>query len=395
MGGAAVELVLEFVAQLRRRRVRRGRSGSGSKAGPIVGTLPFSPSSRSSILCASSIFSSGSTVESRTTAVPASIASRRCCGDVGGEDRGQHQQADHDPRVAGGDRPAAVDRLRRAPAERGLGQRREHQREADADQDLRRQRQRHLGLGQQRQAAEAAGDEDRAGGRPRPGAGHQRAEAAAEQGRERHHRDHDRGPDRGQPPAFDQQQDEQEERRGDRRRDHRQRDVGGQVRAAGPAQLGPRIPVAASCLATARIGTAAASASGTWIRKIDCQETSSVSRPPTAGPSAAPVAPALGPDGGRAALGADRRRQQLERRGDRGGAAEGLDAAGERSGSRAGRRAPQARPAPAKTASPTAAARPGRRGGPASAAGTAASAITRLKETSTQVTPATLVSSSR
>jgi hypothetical protein len=46
-------------------------------------------------------------------------------------------------------------------------------------------------------------------------------------------------------------------------------------------------------LATERIGTAAASAIGTWIRKIDCQETSSVSRPPTAGPSAAPVAPAL------------------------------------------------------------------------------------------------------
>ena len=53
------------------------------------------------------------------------------------------------------------------------------------------------------------------------------------------------------------------------------------------------IPVAASCLATARIGTAAASATGTWIRKIDCQETSSVRKPPTAGPSAAPVAPAL------------------------------------------------------------------------------------------------------
>ena len=53
------------------------------------------------------------------------------------------------------------------------------------------------------------------------------------------------------------------------------------------------IPVAASCLATARIGTAAASAIGTWTRKIDCQETSSVSRPPTAGPSAAPVAPAV------------------------------------------------------------------------------------------------------
>ena len=56
---------------------------------------------------------------------------------------------------------------------------------------------------------------------------------------------------------------------------------------------GSTIPVAASCLATARIGTAAAIATGTWSRKIDCQETSSVRMPPTAGPSAAPVAPAL------------------------------------------------------------------------------------------------------
>ena len=56
---------------------------------------------------------------------------------------------------------------------------------------------------------------------------------------------------------------------------------------------------------------------------------------------------------------------------------------------------PQASPAPAKTASPTAAARPGPTRRASSAAGTAASAITRLKEISTQVTPATLVSRSR
>ena len=56
---------------------------------------------------------------------------------------------------------------------------------------------------------------------------------------------------------------------------------------------------------------------------------------------------------------------------------------------------PQARPAPAKIARPTAAARPGPTRRASSAAGTAASAITRLKEISTQVTPATLVSSSR
>ena len=92
------------------------------------------------------------------------------------------------------------------------------------------------------------------------------------------------------------------------------------------------IPVAASCRATARIGTAAASATGTWIRKIDCQETSSVRMPPTAGPSAAPVAPALAQIDRRPALGADRRRQQLQRRGDRGGAAERLHAAGDDQG---------------------------------------------------------------
>ena len=127
------------------------------------------------------------------------------------------------------------------PRERGLGQRREHQREADADQDLRRHGQRDLGLRQQRQAAEAAGDEDRAGRGAGPGARHERRRAGC------------RGAPRAaspmttiaapigrQPPAFDQQQDEQEERRGDRRRDQRQGEVGQQVRAAGPAQLGLR-----------------------------------------------------------------------------------------------------------------------------------------------------------
>ena len=53
MGGAAVELVLQFVAQLRRTSARSsGSSGSGSKAGPIVGTFPrSSTSSRSVIRC--------------------------------------------------------------------------------------------------------------------------------------------------------------------------------------------------------------------------------------------------------------------------------------------------------------------------------------------------------
>ncbi len=153
-------------------------------------------------------------------------------------------------------------------------------------------------------------------------------------------------------------------------------------------------PVAASCLATARIGTAAASAIGTWIRKIDCQETSSVSRPPTAGPSAAPVAPAV-------AQIAVARRSEPTVAGSSSSTAVTAAAPPSACTQRAAIRvlssaeAPQARPAPAKTASPTAAARPGPTRRARWAAGTAASAITRLKETSTQVTPATLVSSSR
>src|ERR1700733_8537070 len=55
-----------------------GSLGSGSKAGPRVDTFPFSPSSRSSIFWARPILSSGLTLESRITAVPALIASSRC-----------------------------------------------------------------------------------------------------------------------------------------------------------------------------------------------------------------------------------------------------------------------------------------------------------------------------
>ena len=154
------------------------------------------------------------------------------------------------------------------------------------------------------------------------------------------------------------------------------------------------IPVAASCLATERIGTAAASATGTWMRKIDCQETSSVRMPPTAGPSAAPVAPA-------AAQTVAARRSEPTVAGSSSSAAVTAAAPPSACTQRARIRvesssaSPQARPAPAKTASPTAAARPGPTRRAISAAGTAARAITRLKEISTQVTPETLVSSSR
>jgi len=52
-------------------------SVSGSLSG--IGTLPRSSSSRSLTFSARSIFSSGLTGESRITAVPALIASWRCC----------------------------------------------------------------------------------------------------------------------------------------------------------------------------------------------------------------------------------------------------------------------------------------------------------------------------
>ncbi len=152
--------------------------------------------------------------------------------------------------------------------------------------------------------------------------------------------------------------------------------------------------VDASSRATARIGTAAASASGTWTKKTDCQEISSVKKPPTAGPSAAPVAPA--PAQTTAA-----RRSLPTAAGSSSSAAVTAAAPPSACTQRAMIRVeswsatPQATPAPAKIASPTAAVRPGPSRRASSAAGTAASAITRLKETRTQVTPATVVSRSR
>ena len=116
--------------------------------------------------------------------------------------------------------------------------------------------------------------------------------------------------------------------------------------------------------------------------------------PPTAGPSAAPVAPA-------AAQTAAARRSDPTVAGSSSSAAVTAAAPPSACTQRATIRVeswserPQASPAPAKTASPTAAARPGPTRRATRAAGTAASAITRLNETSTQVTPATLVPSSR
>ncbi len=119
-----------------------------------------------------------------------------------------------------------------------------------------------------------------------------------------------------------------------------------------------------------------------------------MSSPPIAGPSAAPVAPAV-------AQSAVARRSEPTVAGSSSSTAVTAAAPPSACTQRAAIRVlswsetAQARPAPAKIARPTAAARPGPTRRARCAAGTAASAITRLKEMRTQVTPATLVSSSR
>ena len=119
-----------------------------------------------------------------------------------------------------------------------------------------------------------------------------------------------------------------------------------------------------------------------------------MSTPPTAGPSAAPVAPAL------AQIAVARRSEPTVA-----GSSSSTAVTARAPPSACTQRAaisvlssverPQARLAPAKIASPKAAARPGPTRRATCAAGTAARAITRLKETRTQVTAVTLVSSSR
>ena len=181
-----------------------------------------------------------------------------------------------------------------AAAEGGLGERREHQREADPDQDLGRQGEPDFGL---RQTAPGRPGRRR-GGSPRPRRGRGRPGPGC------------RAASRAPPPAAS-------PRRRSRRRSGSAASLrsaagrGGRARrrstrrpspaprwprgAAGRSGAAPaRSPGSTSrALATARIGTAAASAIGTWSRKIDCQETSWVRMPPSAGPSAAPVAPAV------------------------------------------------------------------------------------------------------
>ena len=91
--------------------------------------------------------------------------------EIGGEDRRQQEQPEHDARVPCGDRPAAVHRLRGAAGQRALGQRREREPETGPDRELRRDRPGGSCVGEPAERREAARDEDRAGGRTRPRAG--------------------------------------------------------------------------------------------------------------------------------------------------------------------------------------------------------------------------------
>ena len=68
-------------------------------------------------------------------------------------------------------------------------------------------------------------------------------------------------------------------------------------------------------------------AAGTWIRKIDSHEMSSVRRPPTPGPRAAPIVPARA-QAWRRPLGTRDGWQQLERSADGRSSADRLNAAG-------------------------------------------------------------------
>ena len=273
--------------------------------------------------------------------MPASIASSRCWAMSGVKIGVSASSPIDDAGVAGGDRPAAVDRLRRPPGSAVS---------VSAERTSARPTPTRICGGMVRTIS-ALGSSARP---PSPPA--TRIAPAAARALRARHRGAEAGGREGaasgitettiaapigrQPPALDQEQDEQEERRGDRRRDQSPARGwrAGAAGRSGAARLAT-IPVAASWRATARIGTAATIATGTWIRKIDCQETSSVSTPPTAGPSAAPVAPAAAQTHRRPALGADGRGQQLEHRGDRQGTAQRLHAAGGDQGAELGREA--------------------------------------------------------
>ena len=149
-----------------------------------------------------------------------------------------------------------------------------------------------------------------------------------------------------------------------------------------------------SAIAAGASTTAQAIAAGTWTRKIDCQLTSSVSRPPTPGPSAAPSTP-------EAAQTVAARRSEPTTAGSSSSEAQTAAAPPTACTQRANSSSsieperPQTRLEPAKTRIPPSATRAGPSRRAAAAAGSAAIASTRLKAIRTQVTALTETSSSR
>ena len=135
-------------------------------------------------------------------------------------------------------------------------------------------------------------------------------------------------------------------------------------------------------------------ATGTWTKKIDCHEISSVSRPPRPGPSAAPSAP-------EAAHTVAARRSEPTTEGSNSSDAHTAAAPPIACRHRAASsrpiepEMPQTKLAAPKITIPASATRAAPRRRAACAAGSAASASTRLKATRTQVTAVTETSSSR
>ena len=91
---------------------------------------------------------------------------------------------------------------------------------------------------------------------------------------------------RGEAPALGEQDDEQEERPGEPGREQRQ----ARPRAGGRAR--PSRPGSGRGEADRRATSGTSRSSGSCTRKIDCQLKSSVSSPPSAGPTATPIVPA-------------------------------------------------------------------------------------------------------
>ena len=138
----------------------------------------------------------------------------------------------------------------------------------------------------------------------------------------------------------------------------------------------------------------ASSAAGVCARKIACQEMASVSAPPRAGPIGGAERTGRGPRGDGPGLRPRGPRQELERRADHGRAADRLHAAG--GDEHLERRCQRAAPA-RRRRRPAGRRRRPRAGGAGrcSAAGTATSASTRLKDVMTHATDAISTSNSR